>query len=151
MPVTYCTWCQSVAHLFKAKGALSQGSNIYAHIHAAHDVMIGQSATSITRAAASASRGIFMAKLLFSSSVRGFLMTHSTCATNPAGMGVLVLTWMQYWASFSRASSVLAVRGGEAGRDRGGMLAGNSNRYRRSRFSHVSGREGSVCTLTLRH
>jgi hypothetical protein len=48
---------------------------------------------------------------------------------------------------FSRASSVLAVRVGEGGRDRGGVLAGyvagDSSRCRRSRFSHVSKSEHS--------
>lgn len=74
-------------------------------------------------------------------------MTDSTCATNLAGRGAPVSTWMRYCASFARASSVLAVRMGEAGRDRGGMLAGwvagDSSHCRRSGFSHVSGREGS--------
>jgi hypothetical protein len=86
-------------------------------------------------------RGCFVAR------ARGFLMTDSTCATNPTGRGAPVSTWMRYRATFLRASSVLAVRVGKTGRDRGGMLAGwvagDSSRCRRWRFSHVSGGEGS--------
>ena len=49
-----------------------------------------------------------------SSRARGFLMTDSTCTTNLEGKGAPVLTGC--WATFLRATSVLAMRVGETGR-----------------------------------